>query len=102
MTTFSLPRLGFAFFWIERRCFKDNALLCARLYGRDIGIRSDVDAFGFEIVGPFTVELLKMWEGDHVWQIGKEGLRIVVPQLHVWVIEKALEDCAGYIGCLVA
>ncbi len=43
-----------------------------------------------------------MGEGHHVGEVGEEGLRIVVPQFHVGVVEEAFEDRAGDVGRLVA
>lgn len=43
-----------------------------------------------------------MREGDHLGEVREEGLGVVVPEFHVWVVEEAFEDCAGDVCRLIA
>lgn len=69
--------------------------------GDDVGVCADGDTFGFQVGGPVGVEGFEAREGDHEREVGKKGLGIVVPKLHVRIVKEAFEDCAGYVGCLI-
>lgn len=45
---------------------------------------------------------MQLVKGVHGWQIGQESLAVVVPELHVWVVEEPLYDAAGHCCGLVA
>ena len=94
MAAFALAGFGFAFFGVEGCGREDDAFVGAGFDGGDVGVGADVDAFGFEIGGPVTVESLEMWEGDHLGEVGEEGFRIVIPQFHVGIVEETFKDCA--------
>ena len=54
-----------------------------------------VHAFGAEVGGPVGVEIsVSLGKGDHLREVGEEGLWVVVPKLHVGVVEEAFEDGA--------
>lgn len=103
MSTFPLPALCLALFGVEWCGGEDDAVfLAAAIDGRDVGIGSDIDALGLQIVGPITVKALEVRESNHLGKIGEEGFGVVVPKFHIWVVEETLEDCAGDVCCLVA
>lgn len=68
----------------------------------DLGARPDLDAAGLEVAAPGAVEGVQVVKGDHGGEVGQQGLGVVVPELHVGVVEEALDDGAGDAGRLVA
>ena len=56
VAAFALAGVGFAFFGVEGGRGEDDAVFRARFDRCDVGVGADVDAFGFEIVGPVAVE----------------------------------------------
>ena len=50
---------------------------------------------------PVAVETLEVREGDHVREVGKQGLWVVIPEFHIRVIEKAFQNRAGDVWCLI-
>lgn len=45
--------------------------------------------------------MVKVGECDHDWEIWKQGVRIIIPELHVRIIEQTFEDDTGDISSLV-
>lgn len=82
--------------------YDDAVLGGARLDGRDRGGGADFDAFGAKVVGPVAIEVTEVGEGNHLREIREECLWVVIPKLHVWVVEEAFKDGAGDVGGLVA
>ena len=93
MAAFTLAGFSLAFFGIKGCGREDDAFFGAGFDGGDVGVGADFDAFGLEVGGPVTVESLKMRESDHLGKVGKEGLRVVVPKLHVGIVEQTFKDC---------
>ena len=87
MAAFTLAGFGFPFFRIEGCGGENDALVGAGFDGGDVGVGTNVDAFGLEIGSPVTVKSLKVWKCDHLGEVRKEGFRIVIPKLHIWVVE---------------
>ena len=94
MAAFTLAGFGFSFFGIEGRGGENDALFGAGFDGGDVGVGADVDAFRLEVGGPVTVEPLKMWKGDHLGEVREESLGVVIPKLHIGIVEQTFEDCA--------
>ena len=82
--------------------YDDAVLGRARLDGRDGGGGADLDSFGAKVVGPVLIEVAEVGEGDHLGEVREECLWVVIPELHIWVVEEAFKDRAGDIGRLVA
>jgi len=94
--------LGSFAFGIEGTGLQDDPFVTAAEDGGDVGVETDIDAFGAEIVGPIAVEALEVGEGDHLGEIWEEGFWVVVPKLYVRVVKQTFEDCAGDIWRLIS
>ena len=87
VAAFALAGFGFPFLGVEGCGGENDAFFGAGFDGGDVGVGADLDAFGLEIGGPVTVESLEMGEGDHLGEVGEECLGVVIPKLHVWIVE---------------
>jgi len=78
-----------------------NTILRTGEDGGDVSVSADFDSLRAEVGGPVAVERLEVRERDHKREVRKEGIRIVVPEFHVGVIEEAFKDGAGDVGSLI-
>lgn len=66
---------------------ENYASFASAQYSGHISVCTDVDAFGFEIRRPVRVKVVAVGKCYHGWKIRQERFRIIVPELHVWIVE---------------
>jgi hypothetical protein len=81
---------------------KDDAPLAPGEDLCDSCIESNIHPFRPKVFAPVGVEFGQFREGHHCGEVRKEGVRIIVPKLHIRIVEEAFEDGAGYICRLIA
>lgn len=70
-------------------------------HGVDLGVYSDGNALGDEIVFPFLVKVVQTVERIHGRLIRQQRILVVVPKLHVRIVEQPLDNSCGHIRRLV-
>ena len=92
-----------AFLRVEGGGFEDDTGFAeAGFDGRDVGVSANGHALGTEVGGPVGVKGLEFGEGDHLGKIWEKGFWVIVPKLHIRVVEKAFENRARDISSLIA
>lgn len=70
--------------------------------GLDFCVCANGDSLALEVDFPLLVELVEVIECDHSREVWKQSLRIIIPELHVRIVEQSFDDSAGDAGGLVA
>lgn len=79
-----------------------DALVGSGEHAVDLGVCSDGDALGNEIIFPFLVKVVQTVKRVHGGLIRQQRFLIVVPELHVGIVEQPLDNGRGHIRRLVA
>ena len=72
---------------VKGGCVENHATFASARYCSDISVCADINTFGFEIGRPVGVKIMTIRKCDHGRKIRQECFRIIVPKLHVRVVE---------------
>lgn len=79
-----------------------DALVGSGEHAVDLGVCPDGDTLGNEVIFPFLVEVVQTVKRVHGGLIRQQRILIVVPELHVGIVEQPLDNGRGHVRRLVA